>query len=478
MLLIIAGVLLVNVLLSIVVYTQLVPKIYQMRLQDKLERAYEIAAANPDGNLRAMAKIERMEVRILIVEGGSGEIVYTNTMDGRRMRHQAQRLMHAIDTHIAKTNETAYYGTDPAYNSGEWEGEEGLGAVAFYAGLADGYYIEASADVESLNETVSIAVNLAVAVGFLLMSMALGLVYLLDRATSRPIVQMQRVSKQMANLDFSERCDMSFNSDLNALAESINKMSDALETSILDLREQLHERERSVTATKELMANVSHNLKTPLALLSGYAEGLADGTAKTKAQREEYSKVIIDEAEHMRLMINKFLELCRAESGHVPLHYTNFNLSELLDALLLRFHLQLQQRGCVPERDYAPHIAVFSDVSVLEQTLTNLIENAISHMDGGNRLALHVTQGEEIEVRICNSSPPLSEDTLARIWDRFFRASGKRSAEGGNVGIGLAIVRSNLERLNYAFGVENVPGGIAFRLCIPKENNHSKETLS
>jgi signal transduction histidine kinase len=220
--------------------------------------------------------------------------------------------------------------------------------------------------------------------------------------------------------------------------------------------------EKSEQARKSLVSNISHDLKTPIALISGYADGLRVGMAKTEDQMREYCDVISDETDRMMEMICQMLEVSRLESGTVQLTVDDFDLSEELDGILTSFRVEIERRGIQLTRDYPESVYIRSDALSVEQVLINYIQNAVSHMGEGNRMAVTVTGSEVLRVTVFNSADPIPEEDLERIWDTFYRGEKSRTRASRQSGLGLAIVRGNMELLGLSYGVDNVEGGVEF----------------
>jgi signal transduction histidine kinase len=285
-----------------------------------------------------------------------------------------------------------------------------------------------------------------------------------------PITQITNVAHQIAHLNFSEKCDVDSNDEIGNMAESINTMSDFMQAHIAQLEEANEQLHRDIAlqkaqdeARKNLVSNLSHDLKTPIGLISGYADGLRSGMAKTESEVREYCDVICDEADRMNTLILHMMELFRLESGTVELELEEFDLSDLLNYLVEIFTIEIERANIQFTQEYDTCLYIRSDYFSVEQVLTNYMQNAVSHMSEGRELRLQVAdQGSCYRVSIFNSAAPIPQEELSKIWDSFYRLDKSRSRGRRESGLGLSIVRSNMELLGGAYGVENVPGGVVF----------------
>lgn len=334
--------------------------------------------------------------------------------------------------------------------------------------------------IETPSQPISEVANLALSF-FMMVSLCaliIGVVLMiwLSPKLSRPVHEMSRAAKLMANQDFSVKCDTDVAVEEYAeLAESINRMSSEMQKYVSDLKEantslkqDIVEKERLEQARKTLFTNLSHDLKTPIAIISGYAEGLKGGMAQTQDDIHEYCEIISDEADRMQNIIVRMLELNRLQSGSIPLEYEDFDISETMDYLISTFALYAESRNVTIEKDYPESIYVYSDYTSVEQTLTNLLQNAISHNIEGGRIKITISSvGHQMLFAIYNTCEPISKDELPKLWDSFYRMDKSRTRSGGESGLGLAIVKGNMELLQMPYGVRLESGGIVFWLQLP-----------
>ena len=214
---------------------------------------------------------------------------------------------------------------------------------------------------------------------------------------------------------------------------------------------------------KEFLSNVSHELKTPLAVISGYAEGLAECVNEDAESRNYYCEVILDETEKMNRMVKQLLSLNQLEFGQENLQMQRFDLTELIQGMLQQMSLLLEQNQILLEFSERVPVYVWGDEFKIEEVLMNYLSNAIHHAKGDKRIHIFYTQKEEmVRVHVYNSGEPIPELALPEIWTKFYKVDKARTREYGGTGIGLSIVKAIMQLHKQAYGVQNHADGVEF----------------
>ncbi|MEW4369746.1 sensor histidine kinase [Paenibacillus kandeliae] len=296
-----------------------------------------------------------------------------------------------------------------------------------------------------------------------------------SRLLSRPLLQLSRTSARMAQLDFQpiyprtlqsqdEFGELSRNLDTlrHNLDAALRKLSETNET----LSHEMEEKTRAEQLRKELIANISHELKTPLGIVKGFAEGLQDDVAADK--RERYVQLIITETDRMNALIMDMLQLSRFEVKAVKLKQQPMDIVRHIQALLHSFAHQLDSRHLrvITSGDQA--LWVTADPRRIDQVLLNLISNAVRHTHEGGTItvAWQTINDTEVEIVIENEGDHIPAQDLERIWDQFYRAERSRDRKTGGTGLGLAIVKHIFELHESQYGVTNTEHGVAFRFTL------------
>lgn len=214
---------------------------------------------------------------------------------------------------------------------------------------------------------------------------------------------------------------------------------------------------------REFLANVSHELKTPIALIQGYAEGLKEGVANDEKSREEYCDVIIDESARMNQMVRQLLNLNRIESGTETLTMERFDICELLSSKITSFAMKAEQSGIKIRLLNEDSCYVCSDASKVEEVIDNYLSNAFDHAAGEKIIEISVRRNEKTtRVNIFNTGDNIPEEDLDKIWIKLYKVDKARTRQFGGYGLGLSIVKAILTELKGAYGAENCDNGVNF----------------
>ena len=234
------------------------------------------------------------------------------------------------------------------------------------------------------------------------------------------------------------------------------------------LQRDIKEKTEAEKRSREFIANVSHELKTPIALIRGYAEGLRDGINEDEESREFYSEVIIDESEKMNHLVRQLLNLAQIESGKEPLAKDRFDLVGLIRGVMASSSLMIEKGGASVEISGEESLPVVADEFKIEEVVTNLLNNALHHLDGEKRIRFRCVKDRDIaRVSIYNSGTQIPEEELGRIWEKFYKVDKSHAREYGGSGLGLSIVRAIVEAHGGTCEARNLPDGVEFSFTIP-----------
>ncbi len=306
--------------------------------------------------------------------------------------------------------------------------------------------------------------------GFVLL-LVLGIDFFMSRFITKPMSKLNASAKRMAGLDFSAPCDLvstdefgELSASLNTLAENLQQALARLEDANTQLEKDVEKERLLLSERKELVDNLSHEMKTPLGIIRAYAEGLQDEADEAKKQK--YTKVIVSEVERMNDLIVTLLDLSALESGAANLKISRFDFVELVETVAGRLLID------APDTDFElqyelPEQKAFvrTDWRRMEQVLDNLIVNTKKNVYPGGVLRLKLTVDDGVlHFSIFNQGRPIPESDLSKIWTKFYRDSG---AEYGGSGLGLSIVAQILTMQDLPYGAENQTDGVQFYFSIP-----------
>ena len=297
----------------------------------------------------------------------------------------------------------------------------------------------------------------------------------ISKSFSNPISEITNIAKKMARLDFSHKYVVTDDDEINELGKSINEMSEKLEKTINQLRNTNIELEKDIEKKskidemrKSFISDVSHELKTPIALIQGYSEGLLENVNSDSESRKFYAEVILDETNKMDKMVKQLLELTRLEYEKREFNNTTFNIVELEKEIVRASQVMLEEKDVEVQFETYEKIEVFADDTYMSQIITNYLTNAIKHVkdiDGEKYIKITNTilkDTEKVRISVFNTGCKISEENLTRVWNRFFKADEARNRDDGGSGIGLSIVRAIMNNYGNDFGVENKHNGVEF----------------
>ena len=295
--------------------------------------------------------------------------------------------------------------------------------------------------------------------------------FLMGHFISKPISKLNQTARKMAKLDFSAPCAITTNDEFGELTVSLNTMADNLQQALARLEaantrlEKDVEQERLLLAErKELVDQLSHEMKTPLGVIRAYAEGLQDETDEAKKQK--YSEIIITETERMSGLITTLLDLSALETGATQLVPERFDFVEFLETVAGRLLIDVPDANFELHYELPEHkVYVHTDKTRMEQVLDNLIVNAKKNVQPGGTLKLSLLeQPGVLQFSIYNQGPTIPQENLSKIWTKFYRDSNSKYSGSG---LGLAIVAQVLSMQELDFGVKNCSDGVEFYFSIP-----------
>ena len=274
-------------------------------------------------------------------------------------------------------------------------------------------------------------------------------------------------------MDFDARYEGSDKGEIGLLGKSMNNMSEKLEHNIaelkkanLELKKDIDKKEKLEIMRTDFLSNVSHELKTPIALIQGYAEGLKEGITDDPESMGFYCDVIMDEANKMNTMVKRLLTLNQIEFGNDEPDMERFNINELIASVVDANAIRAGQKNMSIVFDNRnEQNFVWADEYKTEEVLTNYISNALNHCDGKQAIEVRTSKSEDgatLTVTVYNSGRNIAEEDLERIWEKFYKTDKARTREYGCNGIGLSIVKAIMESMGQEYGVRNVSDGVEF----------------
>lgn len=350
--------------------------------------------------------------------------------------------------------------------------------------LDNGYLLYIRIPVAPIQESVKISNNFLILIGGITLLIAAIVASFISRKFTDPILELNVIAKRMSRLDFSQKYRVTDTDDeVNALGRSINSMSDKLEKTIKQLRENnielekdIEEKSRIDEMRKQFISDVSHELKTPIALIQGYSEGLIENVTSTDEDRKFYAEVILDETNKMDKLVKQLLELMKLEYGKREFDNERFNIVELINEVIRKSKVMIEEKKIAVKFNDKEPVYVYADEFYIEQVITNYFTNAMKHADeinGKKEIKIETTINEEqnkVRISVFNTGEHIQEEDINRIWNRFYKVDSSRNRENGGTGIGLSLVKAIMNNYKNAYGVVNVENGVEFYFDLDRQN--------
>lgn len=335
------------------------------------------------------------------------------------------------------------------------------------------------ASYQSVDESADVALSFITYISIILLILGAIIMIIVTKRITGPITELSKQAKKIAELKFDTKYEVTTTDELGELGNSINYLSDSLEhalgelkTANRQLKKDLEIRNKNDEMRKEFLSNVSHELKTPIALIQGYAEGLMENVSDDEESRQFYCEVIADEASKMNNIVKKLLDLNQLEFGETKVNMQHFDVVEIIRNYLENSQILLQQKDIRLVADMPEHAYVWSDAFMVEEIFNNYLSNALNHVDFENVIKVSVIQNQDtVRVAVFNTGKHIPDGDIDHIWDKFYKVDKARTREYGGSGVGLSIVRASMEILGQDFGVANVEGGVEFYFELDSKNN-------
>lgn len=324
--------------------------------------------------------------------------------------------------------------------------------------------------LESIRESVGITNRFLGYIGICVLAVSVVIVWFFSKRITQPILELTDISQRMANLDFDAKYTGKCANEIAVLGANFNKVSEKLEQTISELKSANNELQKDIEKKEKLeqmrtefLGNVSHELKTPIALIQGYAEGLKEGVSDDPESRAFYCDVIMDEANKMNQMVRNLLTLNQLEFGDEEVTFERFDIVQLVKGVLQSCEILIQQKGVNVNCVMAESVSVWGDEFKTEQVIRNYISNALNHVAGENIIEIKIVEREKtVRVSVFNSGHPIPEEDIPHIWEKFYKVDKAHTREYGGNGIGLSIVKAIMESFHQEYGVKNYENGVEF----------------
>lgn len=343
--------------------------------------------------------------------------------------------------------------------------------VTLFGELENNNLVFIRTPIESIRESVVVTNKFLTIIGVLAICGSSLLAFLIAKSFTKPIKELNTIAKNISELDFSKSYKVTTEDEIGMLGKSINTLSKSLENKIqelsdinLELEKDIEEKSKLAEMRSQFVSDVSHELKTPIALIQGYAEGLVDGIASSEEDIKYYCEVILDEANKMSTLTRDLLDLSNLEYGKNNLNIEKFNIVELISNTLKKNEIRFNEKDISPTFEHDDKsLYTFGDVFRIEQVLTNYINNALKNVDEKKEIIIKIKKKNNLaRIFIYNSGKPISKDQLLKIWNKFYKIDASRNRDLSGSGIGLSLVKAIMNQHKNNYGVDNKENGVEF----------------
>ncbi len=355
--------------------------------------------------------------------------------------------------------------------------------IVYVSTLENNYTVKAYKMKSPVDEGVQMAIQTVAftAIGIIFISAII--IRLFSVRFTNPLKEISAVTQKMAQLDFSKRCPPSRTKEIAVLSNSVNVMSESLQATLEDLREKNkklqddYEKEKTLEHLRfDFITGASHELKTPIAIIQGYAEGLTYFVDSDPETAKQYAETIVGETKRMNDLVLRLLEIIRYDSGDYIINRAVFDVHDLVQEWFTREENILAEKQIRYMNTIPQGLMGSGDAMLLGVAVSNYLSNGVSHIGGERLLKTWCTDtGTAYRISVFNTGDPIADKDIDKIWSSFYRADKSMSRKEGRFGLGLAAVSSIQHLHGQAFGVENMEGGVRFWFDIEKASEEEIE---
>jgi len=422
-------------------------------ISEKINNEYINDKENSYEYINTIENIENIST-IIIDQNFNIEYNSVNQKKDTNQNHLPKEMKQIILENKKKLSKNVVYYTEEKNNAQ-------TNKLVFVLKMSNEEYIILKKPFKSINQSVSIANQFYMLSGVIVIFIGGIFILIFSKKITKPIIEMSNVAENISNLEFDKRVHIGSQDEIGKLGESINKISEKLCANINKLKEDVERR-------KQLVRNMSHELKTPIGIIKGYAEGLKYGVADDKEKMQKYCTVLVEECDRMDKLILELLNHSMMEVGMVELNITSFDSCEFIYKIVERFNPIFIDKGVTFELECINDCVISADREMIEKAINNFITNAINHVEGRKLIRLTVEKKEKgIKINVFNTGSHISTEEFEKVWDVYYKVDKARSREYGGHGLGLAIVKLIVHLHGGTTKVENVHEGVVFSFEIP-----------
>lgn len=472
------GVVIVVMLISTLINSQFLGRYYisykQSTLIDvyeKMEHAVKNNGSSYEGMAGELSEIAEVGNFTFIIMSGDNQQLIASTSNERQIEEMRSQLLGYL-FNINQARGELLKESDSYQIRSAKDVMDGDEYIEMWGHLSDGSAFIVRTPLESIRESVMLSNRFFIYITLAMVVIGSIFIWYFSKRIANPILELAAISKQMADLDFEAKYTSGGENEIGILGENFNVMSEKLEQTISELKnanyelqKDIEKKEKMETMRTEFIGNVSHELKTPIALIQGYAEGLKEGVSDDPESRAYYCDVIMDEAAKMNKMVKNLLTLNQLELGQEEVSFERFDIMEMIKGIVQSSEILIQQKNADVRFDSNSSVYVWADEWKVEQVFRNYFSNALNHLEGENIIDIRVTVDEEkgtAYITVFNTGKQIPKEDIDQIWNKFYKVDKARTREYGGNGIGLSIVKAIMDSFQKEYGVKNYNNGVEF----------------
>ena len=414
----------------------------------------------------------------LIVMGSDSSTVKLHASDGSAMGQRMwDNLFGETPEYDDKDSEKSRYYVVRELTSQDnyrisiiYDSRSDLRSMELFGVLDDGSFCLLRTALESIHNSSAIANRFMGYIGIIISLAGALFALLLATKLTKPVRDLTEISARMKKLDFSAKYNGKSKTEIAELGDNINELSEILEKTISELktannelREDIERKEKTEEMRQEFLSGVTHELKTPLALIKGYAEGLSEGICDDPESTRFYTEVIVDEADKMNRIVTKLLSLNQLEFGNAQFSMVRFDIVGFIGGCLQNAGMLAEKKDIRVNLEHRPPVFVWADEFWTEEVFINYFSNAVNHCEGEKVIDIHFDEKQNcVRVNVFNTGKPIPQESIPHLWEAFYKVDKARTRQYGGSGVGLSIVKAIMDQMHQDYGVINYDNGVAF----------------
>lgn len=402
---------------------------------------------------------ENHNVKITVIDGDKN-VIYTTRVTDIKEGRSWESINNAFDSRFDRlqSGKSLFLSRNR-----KRQGQTPVIYVIMLQKIAENRFVIVSRSYQSLINATYAAIVFELVIGIPMLIAVVIIIYYYSRHLVQPLKDMTETAAHISMLEFDKKVNIATEDEVGQLGNAINKMSEHLESNVALLQKDIEDR-------KKLVRNLSHEIKSPIAVIMGYADRLKAIITKNPDKALEYCEIISNESTRVDVLVKEMLDLSRLEQGAEEINRENFPVKRLFDNIRQRFKEENMEKVIRYSDHFEESDSIYADYILLERAVYNLINNALRHGSSDN-MEIAVTgikKDEYYEIRVYNSGSAIDENEISDVWNVFSKVDKART-RGKGYGIGLAIVREIVEAHYGYYSVQNMENGVEFCIAIKGE---------